>query len=421
MSFFSRQFSRKQNSQSHILALDIGTEFIKALIFKVNYEKEVAEVIGVGRQRQKPTDMQGGIATDISGVALSSEKAIERAYEMCDVKPTQAILGIAGELVKGSTTTVHYQRGSPKSKIDLPELKNIVQKIQWKAFDNVRKELSWETCQNEMDVKLINAVIVNVRIDGYRVTNPLGFQGKDISISIFNAYAPLVHLGALQTIAQDLGLDLLTITAEPYAVAKATGIEEDLDFSAIFIDMGGGTTDVAVVRNGGMEGIKMFALGGRAFTKRLVTKFNISFTEAEDKKIKYSAGLLPKNEAEKIKNLFKNDLEVWATGVELSLSEFSSTELLPSKILLCGGASALPGVRQVLQSEEWTEKLPMTKKPSIHFIKPSDITNIVDKTSLLVDQQDITPMALANLSLDFSGTEKILPGILRRVVKMMQT
>jgi len=420
MGIFSKILNRDKLGH-YALALDIGTEVVKALIFEIDSQEGQGKVIGVGRQQQRLGDMQSGGVTDISGVVNTCEKAIREAEESAQVRPDQVVLGIAGELVKGTTTTIHYERLKPKSKIDLAELKNIIHKVQWKAFDKVRKQLSWETGHNEMDVRLINAAIVDVKIDGYKITNPVGFQGKEVSISVFNAYAPLVHLGALQTIASELGMDLLSIAAEPYAVARCVGTEDSVEFNAIFMDVGGGTTDVAVVRNGGLEGTKMFALGGRAFTKRVSNELGVSFVEAEKVKIDYSQGLIPASKMHKIKNILDADCKVWLSGVELALSEFSNLDLLPSKILLCGGGSLLPGIRSSLLSENWVKNLPFAKPPHVCFMKPKDVTNIIDKTGKLVDQQDITPMALANLAIDLAGEEDILHRVLRRVVKMMQT
>ncbi|MFZ5982176.1 MAG: cell division FtsA domain-containing protein, partial [Patescibacteria group bacterium] len=345
----------------------------------------------------------------------------ELAMAMAGVsKIEKAIVGIAGELVKGTTTTVHYERIRTQQRIDLPELKNIIQKVQWKAFDRIRQQLAWETGHSEIEVKLINAAIVDVRIDGYRVTNPIGFQGKDVSISIFNAYAPMIHLGALQSIADDLKLDLLSIAAEPYAVARSMGIEDSYDFSAVFIDIGGGTTDIAVVRNGGLEGTKMFALGGRAFTKRLSQELNIGFEEAEGLKIKYAEGQLGKDVSIKIEKMLSDDCLVWLSGVELALSEFSDSDVLPHRFFLCGGGSGLPGIKKVLETERWTKNLPITKSPQVSFLQPKDVVNIFDETGELRDPQDVTPMGLANLVLDIVGEEKMMSGILRRAVKMMQ-
>jgi cell division protein FtsA len=418
MKIFER-VTKKEQKVPHFVALDIGTEFVKALIFKIEDGKGV--VVGAGRQRQRLGDMHGGAVTDIAGVVENCSKALDRAEEMAGVVADECIIGIAGELVKGTTTTVHYERLNQVVKIDFNELKNIVNKVQWKAFDAARQQLAWETGYNTLDVKLVNASIVDVKIDGYKVTNPIGFQGKDVSIGVFNAFAPMVHLGALQTIADDLGLDLVSIAAEPYAVAKSVGVDEAGEFNAIFIDIGGGTSDIAVVRNGGLEGTKMFAIGGRSFTKRLAQVLSVPFAKAEEIKIAYSKGMLEDKSEKSVKEALELDAEVWLSGVELSLSEFSDVDLLPSRILLCGGGSALPEIKKVLEGSDWYKNLPFARKPKVSFIKPEEVTNIVDKTGEIKDQQDITPMGLASLLVEMDTEDEVMPNILQKVVKLMQS
>jgi cell division protein FtsA len=421
MGIFSKILGFRRSSSEYLLSLDIGTEVVKALIFRIDENEEVGIVKGVGRARQGLKDMHSGAVSDIAGVINNCRQAIAAAKSMAGVKSApKAIIGIAGELVKGTTTTVHYERINPEIRIDMPELKNIMQKIQWKAFDRIRSQLAWETGHSEIDVKLINAVIVDSRIDGYKVTNPVGFQGRDVSISIFNAYAPMIHLGALQKIADELKLELLNIADEPYAVARSMGIEDSSEFGAVFIDIGGGTTDIALVRNGGLEGTKMFGLGGRAFTKRLAQELGIGFEEAEILKIKYAEGKLGRDVSLKIEKILSNDCEVWLRGIELSLAEFSESDNLPHRFFLCGGGSGLPGIRSALLSSHWRKELPFTKQVEVSFLQPKDVINIIDETGQLKDPQDITPMGLANLALDFFGEEKMMAGILRRAVKIIQ-
>lgn len=418
MAIFSKIFSGKKTQ--YYLALDIGTEFAKALVFHTQDHENSGKVVGVGKQRQKKGNMQSGAVSDISGVIETCQLAIATALQNAGIKKVKkAVVGIAGELVKGTTTTVHYERANPDSRIDFPELKSIIQKVQEKAYERIQEQISWETGQ-DIDVKLINAAIVDVRIDGYQVTNPIGFQGKDVSVSIFNAYAPMIHLGALQTIADELHIDLLSIAAEPYAVARSVDYDDALDFSAIFIDIGGGTTDIAVVRNGGLEGTKMFAFGGRAFTKKLAQELRIDFEEAEELKIRYAEGKLGEDVSVKVQQILENDCSVWLSGVELSLAEFADSDVLPSKILLCGGGSALPGIKNVLLSPEWVKTLPFAKSPTVNYLQPRDVARIIDETGELKNPQDVTPMGLANLVLDVEGEEKVMAGILRRAMQTLQ-
>jgi cell division protein FtsA len=420
MGLFSKILG-KENQAGYFLALDIGTEVVKALIFKVDAEGGHATVLGVGRAAQRLGNMQSGAVSDISGVIESSREAIAIAQEKAGIKKVKkSIIGIAGELVKGTTTTVHYDRVNPEIHIGVPELKMIIQKVQEKAFERIQKQLAWETGQDEIDVKLINAAIVDVRIDGYRVTSPLNFQGRDVSMSVFNAYAPMIHLGAIQTIADELELDLVSVAAEPYAVARSVEVEDMMDFSAIFIDIGGGTTDIAVVRNGGLEGTKMFALGGRAFTKHLAQEMNASFEEAEKVKLDYAQGKMSPDDTAEIGQFFQDDCQVWIGGVQLSLMEFAETDLLPSKIFLCGGGSGLPGIKAALSSPEWIRELPFAKPPQVAFLQPKDIARVIDSTGDLTNPQDITPMGLANLALSLAYEEKMLAGILRRTVQTIQ-
>jgi cell division protein FtsA len=411
-------FGKKQTASNYAISLDIGTEFVKTLIFEVKEGK--GYVKGVGRQRQKLSDMQGGTVTDIQGVIKNCEAALDQAVDQAGVLPEQVVIGIAGELVKGATTTVRYTRDHPQTKIELNELKQIIDRVQKRAFERARQIIAWESGQKEVDVRLVNAAIVDVTIDGYKVTNPIGFQGKEIEIGIYNCFAPIVHLGALQTIAEELGLDLISVAAEPYAVARCMGSEESTEFSGIFVDIGGGTTDIAVVRNGGVEGTKMFALGGRAFTKRIAGVTGESFPIAEELKLAYSAGEASKEDEELIKKALETDAQVWLSGIELTLGEFSNVDLLPSRILLCGGGSNLPEISQSLKTTEWLDNLPFARKPAIHHLKPKDVSNIIDETGQLKDPGDVTPMALANLAIDLVGDETVMEGILSRVVSSLR-
>lgn len=414
-------FNRGKDKKRYAIALDIGTEFVKTLVFRIEDNKAV--VTGTGKQRQKLSDMQSGRVTDISGVISNCESALDQACEEAGVIPSQCVIGIAGELVKGTTTTVYYKRENYKTKISVKELRDIIEQVQAKSFDKTRSELAWETGHSEIDVKLVNSAVVDVKIDGYKVTNPIGFQGRDIQVGIFNAFAPIVHLGALQTIAEGLKLDLLSIAAEPYAVAQCVGLEDSAEFSSIFIDIGGGTTDIAVVRGGGVEGTKMFAIGGRVFTKSVSELLDLSFLDAEKVKIEYSTGEIKKDsdKYKKISNALKNDCEVWLAGVQLALEEFSNVDLLPSKILLCGGGSLLPDIKTYLEGRGWTKSLPFARAPKVDYIKPSEVTSIVDETGKLINPQDVTPMALANLAIDLAGDPGVVEGMLDKIIDGMRS
>ena len=412
----------KTASPRYLVALDIGTEFVKALIGEVVVDPSSGapshvDILGVGRQRQRLTDMQSGAVTDITGVVENCDAALKMAEKMAGVVAKDVVIGIAGELVKGASTIVRYKRATPSDPIDMPELRKILDRVQYRAFERAREQLTWETGYKELEVKLVNTAIVDVQIDGYRVTNPIGFQGRDVTIQLFNAFAPMVHLGALQSVAADLDLNLINIAAEPFAVAKSVGAQDSGEFSAIFIDIGGGTTDIALVNNGGVEGTKMFAIGGRSFTKRIAQVANCSFEKAEAMKIAYSGGKLGPKGVKLVEEAVNADIQVWLSGVEISLAEFERVEHLPAKILLCGGGTGLPQIMSALKGSEWYKTLPFARKPIVNHISPSEVNRVFDKTGKLTSYADITPMGLANLGLDQSGGETTTDTLVRKLAR----
>lgn len=411
--FFSRFRPRTAHDEA-VLVLDIGTEFVKALIYRI--EEGHGFVIAYLKVRQKSGDMLAGTVANIAGVTETCATAIEQASRMADTQPEQAVMGIAGELVRGATTTISYTRENPKVRIDMPELRAIVQRVQTRAFDRVRRELARDTGHSEIDVKLVNAAVIEAQIDGQRVSNPLGFQGQEVTLSVFNSFAPLVHFGALQTIAAELELDLLTIAAEPFAVARCLP-EENL--AAIFVDVGGGTTDIALAQDGELT-TKMFAVGGRTFSKRIAHALNVSLTEAERIKLDYSQNKLSERRQKIIQNALAEDVEVWLAGIQLALAEMTVVEKLPTKIFLCGGGAKLPELKRALAREEWAQALPFQQRPRVKFLVPDDVASFTDQTKTVRTVQDVTPLALANLGLELAGEESLLSTVLRKTVKLIQ-
>jgi len=417
---FWRKILQRDGGESLAIctALDIGTEFAKALVFEIG-EDGRGTVRGVGRKRQGLSHMQSGTVADIPAVVDNCAVALQEAEEMAGFRPTQVVVGIAGELVKGFTTTHSQERKKPDQPISESELQKLIDLVQREALREAERSITWETGLPNVDVRLVHAAVVGAAIDGYALTNPVGFQGRHVKIGIFNAFAPLVHLGALQSVTSQLDLELLEVVAEPYAVARVLGSETIRQSGALFVDVGGGTTDVALVRSGGIEGTRMFALGGRAFTKSLADRLDLPFPRAESLKVDYARGLSVERRDE-IAGIVADDVEVWAAGVELVMEELGGGDLLPSRIYLCGGGSRLPEIREALAAERFWKRLSFARPPEVVVMAPDQVETISDATNLLVDQQDVTPLGLAYQAIELQTTEDPLDAALRRVLRAMK-
>lgn len=419
MAFWRRMWGREdQGGLAACTALDVGTEFAKALVFEID-EAGKGTVRGVGRKRQGLAHMQSGTVTDIAAVVDNCAVALQEAEEMAGFRPSQCVIGIAGELVKGFTTTHSQERKRADAPITEAELQRLIDGVQREALREAERAITWETGLPQVDVRLVHAAVTGASIDGYPVTNPVGFQGRHVNISIFNAFAPLVHLGALQSVASQLDLELLEVVAEPYAVARVLGSDQVQQAGALFIDVGGGTTDVALVRSGGIEGTRMFALGGRAFTKSLADRLDLPFPRAEALKVDYARGLEVERRDD-LAGIVADDVAVWAAGVELVLEELAGGELLPGRVYVCGGGSRLPEIPEALAAERFYKRLPFARPPEVVIMAPEQVEAIADATKLLIDQQDVTPLGLAYQAIELQTSEDPLDAALRRVLRAMK-
>ena len=397
-----------KQTENYLVALDIGTEFVKVLIGRVDKDGSTLEIIGVGRAHQGLSDMQAGAISDIAAVVENCDKALNQAEEQAGVSVRTCIIGIAGELVKGTTTTVRVARKLATKPLDIVEMEKIINLVQERAQEKAKQQLAWELGGKEVEVRLVNSALVSIEIDGYPVTNPIGFQGNDVVVQLYTAFAPLIHIGALEKTAQELDLDLLAVAAEPFAVARAViGNNANQNLSAILMDVGGGTTDIAVINDGGVQGTKMFGIGGRAYTHAIERDLSVEFEKAEELKMGLSNNKAPVSQRPAIESALGKTADVWIGGIELALSEFTKLDHLPHRLFLCGGGSSLDLLMDRLEHSDWYKSLPFTRKPGVYHIRPEQVAGITDTTGDVTDHTFITAMGLLRVGMDtrqFAGS-----------------
>lgn len=414
-----RNTSKKKDN--YLVGLDIGTEYVKALIAVVSKtEPGKLEIVGVGRAHQKLTDMQAGAISDIASVVSNCDKALSIAEDQAGVSARTAVIGIAGELVKGTTKTVKVSRSDQNKPIDIAEMEKIITIAQNRAQEKAKQDLVWELGGKNVEVRLVNSALVSIEIDNYPVSNPIGFQGRYVVVQLYTAFAPMIHIGAIEKTAQELDLELLAVAAEPFAVARAViGNDPNANLSAVLMDVGGGTTDIAVVNEGGVQGTKMFGIGGRAFTRGIEKDFGISFDQAEKLKIDLSTDELDIKKRAAIQAAVNKTTDIWVSGIELALGEFDNLDHLPNRLFLCGGGSSLSSLIDKLEQGSWYQTLPFTKRPNIKHIRPDQVVGIDDLTGKINDHTFITAMGLLRVGMDTSQFNASTEGSFRNKIDRM--
>ena len=362
---------------STILGLDIGTEYVKVVLARPGKNGQL-EVVGASRAKQKEGSMHAGAIADITAVVATCEDALIEAEDQAGERADATVVGVAGELIKGNTTTVRYKRQDPNLPISETEMREIIRKVQQKSREVAREAVAIETGNSSVEVRLINSAIISLNIDGYKISNPIGFKGSDVMIQFYTAFAPLIHVAAIEKVCAELNLDLLTVAVEPFAVCRAClGDDTESTFSSIVMDIGGGTTDIAIVDDGCVEGTKMFSICGRSFTHQVEEALGVDFETAEKYKLAYDSGTIDDRLKSKIETALSRNMSVWLAGVEVALEEFQSLGGLPRNVLLCGGGASLSLLQENLAVSSWYVDLPFYRRPVIQLIDSAELPGFV--------------------------------------------
>lgn len=402
-----------------ILGLDIGTEFVKAVLAQPTKKGDL-KILGVGKAKQTEGNMHAGAITDIPAVVATCEEALIDVEEQAGEKASLAVVGVAGELIKGNTTTVRYTRSNPNKPITESEIKEIIKKVQQKAGEVAKKTVALETGNDNVEVRLINSAIVSLTIDGYKISNPVGFKGSDVVIQFYTAFAPLIHVAAIEKVCAELNLDLLTVAVEPFAVCRAC-LGDDLEstFSGIVIDIGGGTTDMALVEDGGVEGTKMFSIGGRSFTRQVAESLGVDFDTAEKYKLDFDSGKLDDRIKAKVESALSRNLSVWLTGIEVAIEDFNNVSSLPRNVLLCGGGASLSLIQEKLAISDWYKSLAFSRRPVIHLIDTAELPNLIIGDHTL-DHSFATALGLLRVGMDTLAAAPEEHKIKAKIAKLLQ-
>ncbi len=395
-----------ENEEELFLTLDIGTEYVKTAVYKV--ENEIAYIVGFSREQQHSNAMEGAMIINIKDVISACDIGIGKALAVADkiigkkcTFPENVTMGISGELVKGISIIAEYEREKPDTPITNEELQSVIEGVKEQAFSDSILEISEEIGSSPKNIKEIGSHINSTYIDGVKVDDPTGFTGQAVSYKVYSTFAPSIHINSLYEIAKQLELNVVTIDIQPYAISKSFKGAGRSDFSSVFVDIGGGTTDIAIVQNGGIVGTKMYAFGGRVFTRRIAKSMNIEIQNAEEMKLDYSRRKLQTTTEKKIKEYIQDDITLWAEGLEIALAEFNEIDIYPDEFLISGGGAEMGDIYDTLISYPWLQVLPFEKFPKIKHIYPSQIANVKDETGLMISGADVACAALTSISLDF--------------------
>ncbi|MBI2357286.1 rod shape-determining protein, partial [Candidatus Dojkabacteria bacterium] len=331
----------KINPQERVVALDIGTEVLKAVLFNIEEGKNIV-VEKVSRIQQQQNAMDKGVITNLNTVLENCRLAMREIVNDLPLEknPKHIVMGIAGEYIQGVSIIVNYEREQKfNDEVTLKEQADIISRIHSKILASGKEDLAKRTGLVNEDIDILHVTITGMEIGGMSVDSLVGFRGRDVKLYFYASFAPKTYTAALQNVSKSLSLNLLGVVSQPFAVARAFKGAKSKEFSGIFVDIGGGTTDVAVVQRGSVVDTQMFAFGGRVFTKQIAKSLNLDHRHAELRKIKYSEGTLEAKLEKQVKKITYPTTQIWMKALKSSLEVADELDSLPSRIYMCGGGA----------------------------------------------------------------------------------
>ncbi len=384
-----------------VVALDIGTETIKSLLFTMGeYGVTVSRVSRIAQQQHA---MRSGIITNLDTVLENCRLSINQLLSNLKPEeyPKKVIMGIAGEYIQGVSIIVNYEREQHFEKeVTKKEQDKILNEVKSQIAMSGKDDLGVRTGLKNDDIEILHITPMGLEIGGMPVSSLVGYKGRDVKLNFYASFAPKTYTEALRKVANSLNFEVLGIVSQPFAVARAHSGGSNTNFSAIFIDIGGGTTDVAIVKQGNVAETQMFAFGGRVFTKELANLTDTDFRHAEQRKIKYSEKELPKDIMRQVQKTMYTTAGLWVRTLKVALENCEDIGPLPTQIYLCGGGALLPDIKQSLLEFPWKKYLPVAVIPKIEMFTPNLLGSIVDNSGELENLYDITPASLAKFLYD---------------------
>jgi cell division protein FtsA len=324
-----------------ISAIDVGTTKVCTVV--ANVEEDNIRVIGVGIT---PTSgLHKGLVVNINDAKESIKQSVKEAERTCGYKVESAYIGVTGRHVSSlnSRAVVAITRGDKMVRSE--DLKRVL--------------TSARGVKLSPDRKLLHIIPRAYAVDGQTgVKNPVGMHGFRLDVETHIITAAVTSVQNLIKCVRGIGIDIEELVLEPLASAEAVLTPDERQVGVMLADIGGGTTDIAIFREGSIWHTAVLPVAGYQITRDIAIGLGLPFEVAEEMKKKYGS-VTPVYETKKGDNLMTNghgvshrDLcEIIRARVEellrLVVLEMPSSEyekLVPDGIVLTGGSSNLAGI-----------------------------------------------------------------------------
>lgn len=383
----SETLARKAPQDDVIFALDIGTRTVVGVLAKKS--PEGCRIIDMETVVHEKRSMSDGQIEDIASVA-NDIKRVKRALEgRRRIQLTRVYVAAAGRALKTLRASYEYKLSSGSLPISHTEVKAA-------ELEAVRRAVNEFTEKSDgMQYYCVGHGIISRTLDGFKVSKPEGHRGERLITEIICAFLPSFVVDSLYAALEQARLEAAGLTLEPIAAMNAVVPQELRLINLALCDIGAGTSDVAVSRDGSIIAYSMATTAGDEITETLMKELLIDFDTAEriktsdEKQVSYKNILLSDQTVtrERIDELIKPAAEDLAKIIAEEIISANTTP--PQAVFLVGGGCKLKGLAAMV-----AEKLKIDPSKVITG-SGGNLRGLILPEGMTLGAEHSTPMGIA--------------------------
>lgn len=345
-----------------VFALDIGTRSIIGIVGRV--EGDLFKVLAIESEEHARRSMKDGQIEDIDQVAQVARRVKQRLESRLGVMLKKVCIAAAGRALKTQKADYEIQLEQVRQ-IDGELIGRLEIGAVTAAEEAFHKENNAEDEEQGRGFFLVGYSVLSYYLDNLNISSLKDHKGRNLKVEVIATFLPREVVDSLYMTMQKCSLEVVSLTLEPIAAINAA-IPQDLRLlNLALIDIGAGTSDIAVCRDGGVTGYTMATVAGDEITEALMKQYLVDFNTAEQIKMNYAehetvtfTNILGTEETvkrESIVQVLKIPVDNLSSEIVRRVEELNNGA--PSAVFLAGGGSKLAGLKEAV-----AEKFNMDKK-----------------------------------------------------------
>ncbi len=336
-----------KDSKNLIVGLDIGTSKIVAIVAEVT--DDGLNVIGLGTQPSR--GLKKGVVVNIEATMASIQRVLEEAELMADCRISEVYTGIAGSHIRSLNSSGMV--AIKEKEVTQADIDRVVDTAKAIAIPN--------------DQQVLHILPQEFIIDGQEdVREPLGMSGVRLEVKVHIVTGAVSAVENITKCVRRCGIEVRDIILQPLASARAVLNEDEKELGVCLMDIGGGTTDIAVFAGGAIRHTAVIPIAGDQVTNDIAMTLRTPTKEAEELKLRYGCALrqlADPNEVIEVPGVgeraprklsrpmlaevIEPRIEELYSLVQAELRRSGFEELLSSGIVLTGGSALLAGMTEL--------------------------------------------------------------------------